>query len=212
MSKAPVTRPLIHCGARYTVELARCILFGVLLSAASATAFFLLATRGGAMHRGLVLLLSALVFPLLYALAGHQRGIGRALASLTRSHGGLLYDHTLGRFFETVEARRPGAFAAAMASPTRLVQQFRLYLHEQPAMPRTVRRVAVRYVSRLVQRLGENGLPADQLLDDGRVNPAALRHWAIQRMHDQFLPSWQGFGLVCGLQVLATGALVWASR
>lgn len=212
MSQAPVTRPLRHSGARYTVEVARCILFGVLLSAGSAAAFFALSSGGGAVHRGMVVVLSALVFPLLYALAGHQRGVGRALASLCRSHGGLLYDHTIGRFVETVEARRPGAFAAAIASPTRLVQQFRLYLHENPAMPRPIRRVALRYVRRLGQNLAERGQPVDQWLVDGRVNAAALRHWAIQRMHDQFLPSWQAFGAVCGLQWLATGALLWASR
>lgn len=213
MSSSPVvaaTQPLLKSGARYTVEMARCIVLGVLLSALCAVLFFLFSDR--TVHRGLMVVLSALVFPVLYALVGHQRGIGRVLATLTRSHGAYLYDHTLGRFIETIESRRPGAMAAALSSPRKLVQAFRTYLHENPGMPRMIRRVAVHYVGRVGEQLDEGTLTRQDMVVDGRINAAALRHWAVERMHDQFLPSWQGFGIVLTLQVLVTGALVWASR
>jgi hypothetical protein len=182
----------------------------VLLSALCAVLFFLFSDR--TVHRGLMVVLSALVFPVLYALVGHQRGIGRVLATLTRSHGAYLYDHTLGRFIETIESRRPGAMAAALSSPRKLVQAFRTYLHENPGMPRMIRRVAVHYVGRVGEQLDEGTLTRQDMVVDGRINAAALRHWAVERMHDQFLPSWQGFGIVLTLQLLATAALVWASR
>jgi len=213
MSSSPVVaaaQPLLKSGARYTVEVARCIVLGVLLSALCAVLFFLFSDR--TVHRGLMVVLSALVFPVLYALVGHQRGIGRVLATLTRSHGAYLYDHTLGRFIETIESRRPGAMAAALSSPRKLVQAFRTYLHENPGMPRMIRRVAVHYVGRVGEQLDEGTLTRQDMVVDGRINAAALRHWAVERMHDQFLPSWQGFGIVLTLQLLATGALVWASR
>jgi len=212
MNAKSVAQPLIRSGARYTVEVARCVVFGVVLSALCAALFFGLSQGGSVTHRGLVVVLSVCVFPVLYALVGHQRGLGRALASLTRSHGGLLYDHTLGRFIETLEARRPGAFATAVTSPQRLVQAFRTYLHESPAMPRLIRRVAVRYVTGLGEQLDASVLARENMLVDGRVNPAALKHWAVERMHGQFMPSWNGFGIVFGLQALAIGALTWASR
>jgi len=213
MSSSPVvaaTQPLLKSGARYTVEMSRCIVLGVLLSALCAVLFFLFSDR--TVHRGLMVVLSALVFPVLYALVGHQRGIGRVLATLTRSHGAYLYDHTLGRFIETIESRRPGAMAAALSSPRKLVQAFRTYLHENPGMPRMIRRVAVHYVGRVGEQLDEGTLTRQDMVVDGRINAAALRHWAVERMHDQFLPSWQGFGIVLTLQLLATAALVWASR
>ena len=213
MSSSPVVaaaQPLLKSGARYTVEVARCVVLGVLLSALCAVLFFLFSDR--TVHRGLMVVLSALVFPVLYALVGHQRGIGRVLATLTRSHGAYLYDHTLGRFIETIESRRPGAMAAALSSPRKLVQAFRTYLHENPGMPRMIRRVAVHYVGRVGEQLDEGTLTRQDMVVDGRINAAALRHWAVERMHDQFLPSWQGFGIVLTLQLLATGALVWASR
>ena len=127
-------QPLLRSGARYTIEVARCVVFGVLVSALCAVLFFSFSDHS--MHRGLVVVLSVLVFPALYGLAGHQRGIGRVLATLARSHGAYLYDHTLGRFLETMESRRPGAMAAALSSPRKLVQSFRTYLHENPGMPR----------------------------------------------------------------------------
>jgi hypothetical protein len=212
MNATAVAQPLIRSGARYTVELARCIVFGVVVSAIGAAVFFGLADRGSMVHRGLVVVLSVFAFPVLYALVGHQRALGRALASLTRSHGGFLYDHTLGRFLETLESRRPGAFAAAVSSPQKLVQAFRVYLHESPAMPNLVRRVAVRYVSGLSERLDASVLSQENMLVDGRVNPAALKHWAVEHMHGQFMPTWTGVGIVLGLQVLAIGTLTWLSR
>ncbi|KQV78277.1 hypothetical protein [Rhizobacter sp. Root1221] len=209
-SAPAAAQPLLKSGARYTIEVGRCILFGVVISAVCAGLFFWLSDR--TMHRGIVVVLSALVFPVLYGLAGHQRGIGRALATLCRSHGGYLYDHTLGRFLDTIESRRPGAIATAFSSPRKLVQSFRTYLHENPGMPRMMRRVALHYVGRVGEQIDEGTLTQHNMVVDGRVNAAALRHWAVERMHDQFLPSWKGFGIVFSLQVLATGALVWASR
>lgn len=212
MNATSIAQPLIRSGARYTVEVARCIVFGAVASALCAAVFFGVSEHGGVAHRGLVVVLSVLVFPVLYGLVGHQRGLGRALASLTRSHGGFLYDHTLGRFIETLEARRPGAFATAVTSPQRLVQAFRTYLHESPAMPRLIRRVAVRYVTGLGAQLDPSVLARENMLIDGRVNPAALKHWAVERMQGQFMPTWKGFGIVFGLQVAAIGALTWVSR
>jgi hypothetical protein len=212
MTASSVAQPLLRSGARYTVELARCVLFGVVASALCAAAFFWLSDHGGAVHRGLVVVLSALVFPVLYALVGHQRGLGRALASLTRSHGGFLYDHTLGRFLDTIEARGPGAVSTAVSSPQRLVQAFRVYLHESPAMPRLIRRVALRYVEGLSGQIDASVLSQDNMLVDGRLNAAALKHWAVERMHGQFMPTWKSFGIVLGLQVVVIGALTWVSR
>jgi len=79
-------------------------------------------------------------------------------------------------------------------------------------MPRLIRRVAVRYVTGLGEQLDASVLARENMLVDGRVNPAALKHWAVERMHGQFMPSWNGFGIVFGLQALAIGALTWASR
>lgn len=212
MSVSNVTQPLIRSQARYTVEVARCVVFGVLLSALCAVLYFALLPQPETDHRGLVVVLSVLVFPPLYAFAGYRRGVRRALASLARSHGTLLYDHTLGRFVETIEARRPGSFTAALSSPAKLVQNFRIFLHECPAMPRMIRRVALPYVGGLGRQLGDASFVKDEVVVDGRVNVAAFRHWAVQRMREQAMPSWRLFGCVLAVQVAATGALVWVSR
>lgn len=210
-AKSPLAQPLIKSGARYTVELGRCIVFGVLLCIVSAVVFFSFAGEGALVHRGVFLLATAVGFPLLYAIAGHQRAIGRALATLSRSHGGFLYDHTMGRFIEAVEAR-PGGFASVLASPAKLVRGFRSFLQESPAMPRMIRRVALRYVDRVGERLRDSSTLPPDILRDGKFNAPAFKHWAVERMHDQFLPSWTGFGIVAGLQVLGTAALLWGSR
>jgi hypothetical protein len=212
IAHAAAAQPLIRSGARYTVEVARCILFGVLASAACAAGFFLLAGDDAARHRSLVVVLSALVFPALYALVGHHRGVGRSLASLARSHGGYLFDHTLGRFVEALEARRPGAFAGVAASPRKLLPAFRLYLHERPAMPRQIRRVALRYVDGVGRHVDAAALAAGNVIADGRVNPAALRHVVVDRMQGRFMPRWTTFGAVLAVQLAVTGALAWASH
>jgi len=75
MNATSVAQPLIRSGARYTIEVARCVVFGVVLSALCAALFFGLSEGGSVTHRGLVVVLSVCVFPVLYALVGHQRGL-----------------------------------------------------------------------------------------------------------------------------------------
>lgn len=212
MTANTAAQPLIRSGARYTVEVGRCIVFGLLASAACAAGFFLAAGGMAWRHGGLVVVLCALVFPALYAVVGHQRGVARALASLARSNGGYLFDHTLGRFVGTLEARRPGAFVRAASSPRRLVQAFRLYLHERPPMPRQIRRVAVRYVDGVGGQLDPKTLADHDVVVDGRVNVAALRHVVVERMQGRFMPTWTTFVAVLLTQLVVTGALAWASR
>lgn len=212
MSATPAAQPLIRSGARYTVEVARCVVFGVVASVACAAGFFVLAGDDSAHHRGLVLVLSLLVFPALYGFIGHRRGIGRSLASLARSHGGYLFDHTLGRYVEALEARRPGASASMIASRTKLLQSFRLFLHERPAMPRQIRRVAVRYVDGVGTRVDGQALSAGNVIVGGRVNVLALKRVVVERMQGQFMPTWTPFGVVLAVQVVVTGALAWASH
>lgn len=210
-AKSPLAQPLIKSGARYTVEMARCIVFGIVLCIVSAVVFFSMAGGGALVHRGLVVVMSVVLFPVLYAIVGHQRGIGRALATLSRSHGGFLYDHTMGRFIDAVESR-PGGFGAMLASPAKLMRGFRSFLNESPVMPRMIRRVALHYVDRVGERLQDGTTLPPQVMQDGKFNPPAFKHWAVERMHDQFLPSWRGFGIVAGLQLMCTAALLWVSR
>jgi hypothetical protein len=212
-----IAKPLLKSGALYVWEMVRCVLLGIVISAVIFIVSYAALGSGLAMANRSVgavvwLFFFAVLFSILYGAVGHQRGIGRVLATLTQAHGGLLFDQTLGRFIDAVDARKPGTMAALANSPKKFAAAFKVYLSEATAMPRLIKRVAMHYVSKLGARTTDGRwLPAD-VVSEGRFNSPAFKSWTVEQMRDRFVPSWIGFGLVLGLQVLVAGSALWFAR
>lgn len=211
MSKE-VIKPFLVAGSRYVVELFKCGLLGFVFSAA--VTFALLAVLPA--ENGLFRIAAAgagCLFLLLYALAGHQRGIFAMLNQLVRAHGALLYEQTLGRFERQMEAQRPGTLLSMLSAPGRLAAGFRQFLlGDGTTMPKPVRRVAGYYVDKLDAKATLGGrLPTD-LVVEGQLQPQALKTWAVAQMNEQFEPSWTLFSCFAGAQLLLAAVLGVAAR
>jgi hypothetical protein len=212
-----LAKPLMKTGGAYAGELLKCVLLGLAIGVvlAFAIVFSLPADVRPTMRLtvlvvGIVLCIGA--FPLAYGVVGHQRGILRAASGLARSHGGPLFDQTLGRFVDTMETRRPGAMAALITKPGELAQGLHGYLDEIALKPKLLKRIALSYVRRLGERLSQGGALPPGLVTQGQFNRPVFKDWALLQASDLLLPSWRGFSIVLGLQVLTLGALWWWAR
>ncbi len=204
-------KPLLNNGMQYVKEVAKCSLAGLFLS--GTVLLVLMAVLPSRAGPAALAFMGFVFFSVLYGLAGHQRGIFRMLSNLAHSHGGLLFDQTLGRFVQMSEARKPGALAGMLAVPGKVTASFKEFLrNDGSVIPRPLRRLGTYYVGKFDARISGNGmLPAGAVVD-GQVREAVLKDWAVQQMREQFEPSWSGFLIVAGLQVAFAGALWWFTR
>lgn len=203
-------KPLLGNGFQYVAEVLKCGAAGVFLSGAVLLGLLMaLPASTGLKLLAIVGCFAALV---LYVMAGHQRGVMRVLSNLTQSHGGLLFDQTLGRFIQATEAKRPGTVAGLLGAPGRLAGAFRQFLGSDGSIiPRPLRRLGAHYVDKLDQSLAEAG-PTDAVVG-GQLREEALRTWAVQRMSEQVAPGWTFFAGVAACQlVFATALWWWATR
>lgn len=203
-------KPLLGTGLQYVGEVLKCGAAGVFVSGAVLLGLVMALPAGAGVN---VLAIVGCLFALvLYVVAGHQRGVMRVLSQLTQSHGGLLFDQTLGRFIQVTESKRPGTVAGLLGTPGRLASAFRDFLgNEESRIPRPLRRLGVRYVDKLDRSLAESG-PADAVVG-GQLREEALRSWAVQRMSEQVAPGWTLFSIVAIAQlVFAVGLWWWATR
>lgn len=214
MGTPEIAKPLLKSGLMFLFEVARCAAAGLVLSALVLWGWMgSLPAQGAGFATTLAVLWSVLVV-LLFAVAGQQRGIRRVLSNLTGSHGSLLFDHTLGRFLEAVEARQPGGTASLLATPKKLADGFKGYVAETRAMPGWLKRVSLRYVERVTVALKDESagaLPAG-LFNGGRLELPLLRQWTVDRTRNAFEPSWQGFLILCGVHLAVMAALSWWAR
>jgi hypothetical protein len=207
MSAKDIIKPLLSHGGRYIAELLKCGAAGLVLSGGVLLVLLglLPLTNGSA----LLAALGFLVFIVLYALVGHQRGIQRVLSALTHAHGGLLFDQTLGRFVQTCETRKPGSIAGVLGAPGKLTAAFKDYLgRDGSSMPRLLRRLGTHYVGKVDTKLSEPGVLPTGAVVNGVLDQATLKDWAVQQMREQFEPDWQLFGLLFAAQVVLAG-LTW---
>ncbi|MBL0727115.1 hypothetical protein [Piscinibacter sp. HJYY11] len=199
-------KPLLGNGLQYVAEVLKCGAAGLFLSGAVLLALLMALPASTGLK--MVAMLGCLVALVLYVLAGHQRGVMRVLSSLTHSHGGLLFDQTLGRFIQATEAKRPGTVAGLLGVPGRLADAFRQFLgNEGSLIPRPLRRLGARYVDKLDESLAEAG-PTDAVVG-GQLREEALRSWAVQRMGEQMAPGWDFFVFVAAAQSVFAVALWW---
>jgi hypothetical protein len=206
-------KPLLGAGGLYVLEVGRALLVGGLISAAALVLLILNVPSEGASHRIIVLgVISMPVFTLIYALAGHQRGLARVLAKLTQAHGGMLFDQTVGRFLAATEARKPGALTALVATPQKLADGLHGYLAQVSLRPKWLKRVALRYLGRLADAVGAQPLLPDGVVTQGQFDPEGFKQWAVEAMHEQFSPSWRGFAIVAAVHALCLLWLGWSAR
>ena len=206
-----ITKPLLKAGVSYTFEIARCLVLGIVLSVGGFVLLLWMAPSGSG--KGLLGLagVSSLALPAVYALLGHQRGLGKVLSMLTASHGALFFDQTLGRFMDAAEARKPGATAALLATPGKFTEAFKAFVGQASFMPGWLKRVALHYAGKLSERIEDGLLPAG-VGGDGRIDRPQFRQWAVDQMQDQFSPSWQPIAVLAGLHLLLVAALGWMGR
>jgi len=205
-----MTKPLIKSGALLAWETVRCTLIGIAIGIILLIMTYqTIDSSAKPIGSGqiLVLILLAAVFSFMYGIAGYRRGIGRVLTTLAQAHGGLLFDQTLGRFIEATEARKPGTMATMIASPEKLTAAFKEFLHNTPAIPTIIKRIALYYVAKFVAGSLEGQWPPAGVLIDGAFHQPALKNWAVEKLQAGFAPSWAGFGIVLALQILANGAM-----
>ena len=206
-----VIKPLMSNGVQYVKEIAKCSLAGLLVSGTVLLVLMkVLPSRPGPMAAAFVCFLFFLVF---YGLVGHQRGIFRMLGNLSHSHGGLLFDQTLGRFVQMTESRRPGTLAGMLSAPGKVTASFKEFLrNDGSVIPRPLRRLGAYYVGKFDARITQGGaLPVGAVVD-GQVREEVLKDWAVQQMREQFAPSWSGFLTVAAIQIVLAGALWWFAR
>jgi hypothetical protein len=206
-----LVKPLVSGGGKYLAEVAKCVGLGVLAGAAVLSVLLALLPSGRGL--GLVAFGGCLLFVLAYGLAGHQRGIFGVLSGMAHTHGGLLYDQTLGRFVASAEARQPGTLAGLLSAPGRLTASFDTFLrHEGSILPGLLRRVGRHYVAKIDRQLTAAGsLPAEAVVG-GQLHERGLRAWAVERMREQFEPTWRALQVIAALQALAAFALWWFTR
>ena len=148
-----ITKPLLKAGVSYAFEIVRCLVLGVVLSVGGFVLLLWTAPSGsGNRLLGLAGMLS-LALPFVYALLGHQRGLGKVLSMLTASHGASFFDQTLGRFLDATEARKPGATAALLAAPGKFTEAFKSFVGQASFMPGWLKRVALSYAVKLSARI-----------------------------------------------------------
>lgn len=206
-----VVKPLLSNGMQYVKEVAKCTVFGLVVSGTMLLVLIaVLPSRTGPMALAVIGFVFFLVF---YGLAGHQRGIFRMLSNLSHAHGGLLFDQTLGRFVQMTEQRRPGTVATLLSAPGKVTESFKAFLRDDGSViPRPLRRLGTYYVGKFDARITQGGaLPVGAVVD-GQVRQEALKDWAVQQMREQFEPSWRMFGMLAGLQVVLAGTLWWSTR
>lgn len=199
-------KPLLGNGFQYLAEVLKCGAAGVFLSGAVLLALVMALPASTSVNA--LAILGCGVALVLYVLAGHQRGVMRVLSNLTQSHGGLLFDQTLGRFIRAAESKRPGSVILLLDTPGRLAEAFRQFLgNEGSVIPGPLRRLGARYVDKLDQSLAEAG-PTDAVAG-GQLREEALRSWAVQRMREQVEPEWTLFAVIAGGQLVFAAALWW---
>lgn len=206
-----VVKPLLSNGVQYVKEVFKCSLAGLVVSGAVLLGLVaVLPARTGPVS---LAVFGALFFVIFYGLAGHQRGIFRMLSTLAHSHGGPLFDQTLGRFMQATESRRPGTLAGLFSVPGKVTESFKEFLqNDGSVIPRPLRRLGVYYVGKFDASISQSGvLPAGAVVD-GRVHEDVVKGWAVQQMREQFEPSWNGFFAILAAQVLFAGALWWFTR
>jgi hypothetical protein len=206
-----VMKPLMSNGMQYVKEVAKCSLGGLMMSGSVLLA--LIAVLPSTTGPNALAVVGFLVFLVLYVLVGHQRGIFRMLSNLSQSHGGLLFDQTLGRFVKVTESHRPGTLAGLLSAPGKVTASFKEFLsNEGSAIPRPLRRLGTYYVGKFDEHVAEGGaLPVGAVVD-GKLREEALRDWTVQQMREQFEPSWRGFFAVVGIQIVLAAALWWSTR
>jgi hypothetical protein len=209
MAASDIAKPLLKGGISYAFEIARCLLLGIALSVCSFFVVLYFTKSEGNSGAPTIAALFALLFPFLYGLAGHQRGLGRVLASLTKAHGGLLFEQTIGRFIDAAEARKPGSVAGLLAAPAKFANAVEDFLNDSARLPRWLKRVALNYTDKLMVRIDESGALPVTVIDNGQLHRAQFQQWAVDHMSDQFSPSWRLFGLVFLLHALVTAGLAW---
>ncbi len=206
-----VIKPLLSNGAQYVKEVLKCSLAGLVVSGAVLLVLIaVLPSRAGPVT---LAVMGAVFFVVFYGLAGHQRGIFRMLSTLAHSHGGLLFDQTLGRFMQMTEARRPGTLASLLSVPGKLTESFKEFLrNDGSVIPRPLRRLATYYVGKFDARISQAGALPTGAVVDGRVHEEVVKGWAVQQMREQFQPSWNGFFAILAAQLVFAGALWWFTR
>ncbi|MBC7955650.1 MAG: hypothetical protein H7Y33_07260 [Cytophagales bacterium] len=206
-----VIKPLMSNGLQYVKEVLKCSLAGLVVSGTVLLVLIgVLPSRPGPMATAAMGFVFFLIF---YGLVGHQRGILRMLSNLSHSHGGLLFDQTLGRFMQMTESRRPGSLAGMLSAPGKLTASFKEFLRNDGSIvPRPLRRLGIYYVGKFDARITQSGaLPVGAVVD-GQLHEEALKDWAVQQMREQFEPSWTGFLTLAGTQIVLAGALWWFTR
>ena len=206
-----VIKPLLSNGVQYVKEVLKCTLAGLVASGAVLLVLVaLLPARTGPVS---LAVLGALFFVVFYGLAGHQRGIFRMLSTLAHAHGGLLFDQTLGRFIQATEARRPGTLASLLSVPGKVTESFKEFLrNDGSVIPRPLRRLGIYYVGKFDASISQSGVLPTGAVVDGQVHEDVVKGWAVQRMREQFEPSWNGFFAILAAQVVFAGALWWFTR
>ena len=206
-----VIKPLMSNGMQYMKEVLKCSFSGLLVS--GSVLLVLIAVLPSGTGPSALAVMGFLVFLIIYGLTGHQRGIFRMLSDLSQSHGGLLFDQTLGRFVQIAESRRPGTVVSMLSAPGKVTASFKEFLgNDGSAVPRPLRRLGTYYVGKFDERVTQGGaLPVGAVVD-GQLREEALRDWAVQHMREQFEPSWTWFLVVAGIQIVLAGALWWFTR
>jgi hypothetical protein len=206
-----VIKPLLSNGVQYVKEVLKCSLAGLVVSGAVLGVLMaVLPSRTGPVA---LAVFGALFFVVFYGLAGHQRGVFRMLSTLAHSHGGLLFDQTLGRFMQATEAKRPGTLASLFSVPGKVTESFKQSLrNDGSVIPRPLRRLGVYYVGKFDASISQSGVLPTGAVVDGQVHEEVVKGWAVQQMREQFEPSWNGFFAILATQVVFASALWWFTR
>jgi hypothetical protein len=213
--KNDLIKPLLKVGGSYLFELILSLVIGIVVSVLGLVlAIFLMSFKTTSVtlmqiNLWITYLPIQTIFSVICFILAFKRAIFRALSQLTAQHGAAFFDQTLGRFVSMVESRQAGAMTDLLKAPEKLTVGFKEFLSGTENVPKWMQKVSVHYLKKLAKKVSQNGVSTSEIMSNNEFDQDKFRAWSVQKMADQFAPSWFYFALLIAAYFLA---IFWVLR